>query len=329
MKAKVVIVILVIVAIGLGVWLAMTNQKVQEVQQSAERQSETLSNNIAAIKLDFSNRLTLSQADAATAKAETEDLTKAILNLGLKYFEGDGVTKDSTEAVKFFRMAADHGSASAQEILGYMYDNGDGVTNDTTEAIKWYAKAADQGLMDAEFHLGLIYADGKSASPDSAEAAKWLRKASDAGYAPAQYSLATLLRLGLGVTQDEQAARHLVEQSANQGYLPAVTAAGILETTRDGGDTNQGLLWLQGAANADDPWAESRLAFIFLEGRLVPQDYFKALYWIERAHAADPINADGLWHVVWQTMPASVRGPATMVVAGQLGHDLNPPPSGQ
>jgi TPR repeat protein len=326
MKAKVAILILIVIAIGLGVCLVMTNQKVHEMQQSAERESEAFSNNITAINVDFSNRLALSQAAMATAKAETLNLTTGILNLGLKYIKDNSDTNGSIEAVNLFCMAADHGSADAQNILGFMYDNGDGVTNDSNEAIKWYSKAADQGLVDAEYHLGLIYADPEGGAMDSMQAVKWFRKAADVGYAPAQYSLANLLRLGLGIAQDKEAARHLVEQSASQGYLPAVTIAGILETTREDGDTNQGLLWLQGAANADDPWAQSQLAYIFLEGRLVTQDYYKALYWIERAHTADPNNTDGLWHVVWETMPSSVRGPATMVVAAQLGHDLSPPP---
>ncbi|WP_052046260.1 tetratricopeptide repeat protein [Candidatus Paracaedibacter symbiosus] len=53
------------------------------------------------------------------------------------------MTKDDTEAVKWYRKAADQGHAEAQFSLGYCYNNGEGVTKDYTEAVKWYCKAAE------------------------------------------------------------------------------------------------------------------------------------------------------------------------------------------
>ena len=43
------------------------------------------------------------------------------------------------------RKAAEHGDAMAQFSLGVCYQNGWGVGKDTDEAAKWYRKAAEQG----------------------------------------------------------------------------------------------------------------------------------------------------------------------------------------
>jgi TPR repeat protein len=41
---------------------------------------------------------------------------------GLKYYNGNGVTKDYTEAMRWFRKAADQGNARAQYNIGVLYD---------------------------------------------------------------------------------------------------------------------------------------------------------------------------------------------------------------
>ncbi|MDG1372525.1 MAG: SEL1-like repeat protein [Paracoccaceae bacterium] len=42
-------------------------------------------------------------------------------------------------------LAADKGHANAQHNLGYSYDVGQGVPQDYSEAVKWYRLAAEQG----------------------------------------------------------------------------------------------------------------------------------------------------------------------------------------
>ena len=39
--------------------------------------------------------------------------------------------------------------------LGVCYYNGDGVKKDFVEAVKWYRLAADQGYADAQCNLGV------------------------------------------------------------------------------------------------------------------------------------------------------------------------------
>ncbi len=65
-------------------------------------------------------------------------------NLGLMYYKGRVAAQDYTEAVKWWRRAAEQGFAEALNNLGMMYGNGDGVPQDNVEALKWFDLAASR-----------------------------------------------------------------------------------------------------------------------------------------------------------------------------------------
>ena len=64
--------------------------------------------------------------------------TLAPNNLGVRYASGDGVPQDEAEAVRWYRLAADQGLASAQFNLAVSYGEGEGVPQDNAEAVRWY-----------------------------------------------------------------------------------------------------------------------------------------------------------------------------------------------
>ena len=55
--------------------------------------------------------------------------------------------------MRWYRLSADHGYASAQNNLAVCYFYGRGVTQDKQEAMKWYRKAAGQGNVAAQYAL--------------------------------------------------------------------------------------------------------------------------------------------------------------------------------
>jgi hypothetical protein len=135
------------------------------------------------------------------------------------YEEGKGVKQNTTEAVKWYRKAAEQedeealnnltamcnrGNSIAQFNLGLMYEEGKGVLLNDAEAAKWYRKAAEQeyttalinltamcnrGSAVAQFNMGGMYQDGLGVSQDDAEAAKWYGKAAQQGNKVAQLRL--------------------------------------------------------------------------------------------------------------------------------------------
>ena len=62
-----------------------------------------------------------------------------------------------------------------------MYANGYGVAKDSAEALKWYRKAADQGNASAQFNLGAMYSNGEGVAKDAIEGAAWINIAAASG----------------------------------------------------------------------------------------------------------------------------------------------------
>lgn len=97
--------------------------------------------------------------------------------LGVKYATGSGVRKDLRQAVHWYRKAAEGGHAIGQANLGYMYLYGQGVSRDYQKALHWYRKAAEQGDARGQLYLGVSYWHGRGVLKDKNEARKWLLRA--------------------------------------------------------------------------------------------------------------------------------------------------------
>ena len=97
------------------------------------------------------------------------------------YENGKGVPQDYKEAVKWYRLAAEQGYATAQYNLGVMYDEGYGVPQDDKEAVKWYRLAAEQENVDAQFNLGFMYLEGEGVPQDYVLAHMWWNLAGSNG----------------------------------------------------------------------------------------------------------------------------------------------------
>ena len=91
------------------------------------------------------------------------------------------MTKDLTEAVKWFRKAADQGNAEGQYNLGVRYLQGEGVAKDATEGVKWFRMAAEQGNSEGQYNLGVCYAKGYGVAKDNVTAYKWINLAAGSG----------------------------------------------------------------------------------------------------------------------------------------------------
>ncbi|MDE5880873.1 MAG: caspase family protein, partial [Muribaculaceae bacterium] len=76
--------------------------------------------------------------------------------------------------------------------LGYMYDKGFGVPQDYSEAVKWYRKAAEQGYPIPQCSLGDMYYYGHGVAKDLSEAKKWWEKSAAQGFGPAKDNLKKL-----------------------------------------------------------------------------------------------------------------------------------------
>ena len=169
-------------------------------------------------------------AEAAkwTRRAAEQGHADAQFYLGLMSTDGLGVPRDSVEALRWFRRAAEQGHADAQFKLGFRYARGQGVPQDYAETVKWWRRAAEQGHADAQFYLGLMYADGEGVPQDYTEAVKWYRRAAEQGEVEAQFKLGLMYRYGEGVPQDYAEAAKWYRRAAEQGHAGAQNNLGLM-----------------------------------------------------------------------------------------------------
>ena len=76
--------------------------------------------------------------------------------LGVMLLTGEVVEENNTQAVEWFRAAADKGYAIAQFNLGKMYANGEGIPENSIRAYAWWSMAKAQGHKDAATNLDLL-----------------------------------------------------------------------------------------------------------------------------------------------------------------------------
>jgi hypothetical protein len=99
--------------------------------------------------------------------------------------KGWGVEQNYSEALHWYRKAAEQGERMAQSKLGILYYHGLGTAQDTNEAASWFQKAAEQGVTSAQAILGSLYAEGEGVAQDRAKAYYWYTMAEEQGDAEA------------------------------------------------------------------------------------------------------------------------------------------------
>lgn len=153
--------------------------------------------------------------------AEQND-ADAQYELAEAYRTGTDVAENFTEALRWYRAAAELGLADAQNNLGAMYLAGMGTDKNPAEAASWYMKAAEQEQVHAQFNLGMLYLLGNGVEQSDEDAAHWLYTAAEQGDLEAIYQLGTLYQHGRGVEQNYVAAAELHTIAAVEGHLAAI-----------------------------------------------------------------------------------------------------------
>jgi len=153
--------------------------------------------------------------------AADQNLSMAQCKLGLCYRSGRGVMKDEGEFARYYKLAADNGFSYAQCCMGECYINSIGVVKDDVTATRYYKLSADQGYARAQCYLGECYDSGRGVSKDEYQAARYYKQAAEQGYARAQCYLGLCYDSGRGVLKNEDEAARYYKRAADQGYARA------------------------------------------------------------------------------------------------------------
>ena len=171
-------------------------------------------------------------SDIATAikycKTASTSSRRALYQLGRAY----AANRQMPEAIGAWRRAADKGSTSAMVELGVLYGTGAGVTKDDAQARKLFERAAEAGNPRGVSNLAALGSGG--APSDPVRGRELLAKAAETN-AEAQYQLGLMLADGTGGPRDDAGARSLFEKAAAQNHPGALERMGAFAQEGRGG----------------------------------------------------------------------------------------------
>ena len=142
------------------------------------------------------------------------------------------VHRDTHEAIKWYRMAAEKGSAFAMLKLGLLYTRGRGIARDPVEAARWFKQGADAGNLPSMRELAACYAQGIGVKKDMVEAVRLYRLPAEKNDPIAAFALAEIYEAGIGAAKDEAEAARLYRIAAGWGDRKAMLK--LSEMYRDG-----------------------------------------------------------------------------------------------
>jgi TPR repeat protein len=224
-------------------------------------------------------------------RAEKGDVN-AQLELGRRYWLGDGIPRNQTEAAFWYRKAAEQGDAAAQYQLGWRFEKGEGVAKDEAEATAWYLRAASQGHSSAKAEVAKRFGN-ESGRVATTELHRWLLKAATLGIATAQFRLAMMYLAGDGVEKDLGVAEEWFRKAAAETRTAA--GAGDAEAQRSiawmlaeghGLEKNlpEAVVWYRKASEQGDSESQITLARMYESGNGVAPDPVEAFHWYNEAY---------------------------------------------
>lgn len=215
--------------------------------------------------------------------------------LGWMYRRGVGVEQDHEKAAYWFRtversllQSAKHGDLDSQVRLGDMYEVGyPGIKKNCIRAVEWYRRAAKQGHCDAQMRLGLIYEKGREVEQDYEEAISWYKKAASQEHMGAIKHLSKMYEKRMCTEEErinlkkwyEKAENHILEV-ARHGKADAQNYLALLYKKTD---IKKCIYWLREAAEHGDVEAIQTLAWMYLHGDGVKENYGLAIEWYQKA----------------------------------------------
>lgn len=162
-------------------------------------------------------------------KAAAQNVPEAALELGNRYYLGDGVARDVAQAAEWWRRAATHGSARAAYNLG-VATLGDNAA-DHASARKWLQQAADGDIAAAWFALGVLALREPPDSHAYREACTRFEHAANSGDARAQANLGAMYERGIACPIDNAAALDWYRRAAANAVPEAAAHLARLESS--------------------------------------------------------------------------------------------------
>ena len=271
-------------------WQVISNRwgsiPVEKIKEAAEQSEVTAQYYLGCNYDDGSSGIEKNSAQAFkwTKLAAEQGMARAQMNLGWMYENSDGVEQNYTEAVKFYRLAAEQGHSMAQNNLGWLYKKGWGVVENQAEATKWFQKSAEQGEELGAENLAWMYKDGSGVDRNFELAEKWMRQAVNLNTAAGKYKLATFLcRLA-----DDEA--ELYHRDKNR-FPDGIPREELYKGTTRYFDASE---WFKKSAEQGSSKAQYELADMYHIGKLGDDQRSNCIPWFIKATANGDTKAQAM-----------------------------------
>lgn len=247
---------------------------------------------VKCLRLCFENNIFPADAETFLRSCANKKNTKAMISLAYYYrfFNPNG--RDFSEALRYYRMAAESGDSEAQYLLGRFLVMKNLLKRERNLVIRWWDASLEKGLDTAtteEF-------DDEGHKNERAEAMKYLNSAGEEGSCEALQLLSSMYHRGLLVLADPVKSAELLMRAAEMDDINAQGLLGVifLEGIGVQKDEKKGIEYLALAAEANNSFAQWNLALAYIDGTgvLVNRPRAKAL--LERA-AEGGFSQDKLW----------------------------------
>lgn len=200
----------------------------------------------------------------------------ADLNRGTSFYK----SKDYSSALAELAPLAEKGVAVAQFYIGNMYRDGNGVSQNFAEAVRYYRMAAAQGHPTAQNNLGARYRRGEGVEKNNGLALMWYMLASEQGHKRAAQN-ASRLKSSMPISEIERSANSATICKA-QGYKNCAGNFNDLAfEKRTVLDPNKGLQRIPGQTHKSVFWTNTAVG---RTGIPLPQGDWKILLEDTRAY---------------------------------------------
>ncbi len=211
-------------------------------------------------------------------------------NLGTMFAKGKGAEPNDTQAVKFYKLACDQGSAHGCVGLAAMYDAGSGgLEASADKAFALNRKACDDGNANGCANLGVAYQKGNGVAKDSAKAQKLFKVGCDAGDGNACFNAGLSYQKGFAGPPDMPKAVSFYQLACDGGDVRACSNLGIIYKEGSGGipknPAKSMSLYRRTCESQESKWAGvgcHNLAELYKEGVGVPKNKDKAIEYYRR-----------------------------------------------
>jgi TPR repeat protein len=202
-------------------------------------------------------------------------------NKGYHYLYGKGVTQSSTEARRWFDLAAKSNSPAARYKIGRLYETGTFYNKDIEKAIFHYEFSAQKGDVYALNNLGILYLTGKGVKQDTNKGLSFMRRAAATGNTEAQVNLGLIYLNGTGVKTNKKNALEWFKEAGRTNNPEALFY--LAEHAFAEQDYVQAYDYYLHSAQQSNSNAQLKLAMLYGKGLGINKDHEQSVKWLKES----------------------------------------------